>query len=139
MHEPKLDRQVAIPHLELGTQEAFAADIRLVTKYRDAFRRRGTVTRAQAVDTRFDDLRQMAALQDLFFQPHYVSHRFLVGTLICWLKKTTVRIANIVLKHSLVRQVELNQHSWNVALQLRLLEERVQKLEAQLEEVGRAP
>jgi hypothetical protein len=84
--------------------------------------------RSSSVLTR-DDLRHMAALQDLFFQRHFTSHRPVIGRIIVFGKNFIVSMLNRFLKISLVRQVELNQQFWELALSVHQLERRVQTLE----------
>ena len=80
------------------------------------------------------DLKSMAGLQDLFFTHHFTSHRRWLGPWIIFAKKISVGLLNRLLKISLVRQVELNQHLWNLALTVQHLEQRVLLLEQQQRE-----
>ena len=78
------------------------------------------------------DLKAMAGLQELFFTHHFTSHRRWFGPWIVFGKRLGVSLLNRLLKISLVRQVELNQHLWNLALSVQHLEQRVLHLEQQL-------
>jgi len=78
------------------------------------------------------DLKAMAGLQELFFTHHFTSHRRWLGPWIVLSKRLGVSLLNRLLKISLVRQVELNQHLWNLALSVQHLEQRVMHLEQQL-------
>lgn len=87
-----------------------------------------------------DSLREMAALQHLFFEHHFATHRLVTGAVIIAVKKIAVAVFNRVLRICLVRQVELNQHNWNVALSVYLMEERLRRVERLLEEMhGKGP
>ena len=80
------------------------------------------------------DLKQMAALQDLFFEHDFRSHRRIIGPLIILIKKLAISLCNKVLKISLVRQIEINQRNWQLAFAVYHLERRLNLLEAALKQ-----
>jgi hypothetical protein len=124
-----------VPPLDPQTAAAVAADAARLAPLKSAFAHAGLAEAWQGSHlVSWDDLRAMASLQDLFFTHHFASHRPVVGRLIVLAKRVTTVVLNRLLKIVLVRQVELNQRTWNLALNVRLLEDRVISLEKRLKE-----
>jgi hypothetical protein len=76
----------------------------------------------------------MAIALDLFHQQTFTSHRPVLGKLIVGAKTLISVVLGRLLRIVLVRQVDINQHAWNLALSVRELEERVIRLEKALQE-----
>jgi|GEM_PF-3892360 len=119
----------SIPPLEVEMIKEVHASIRELEPIMAEFRRRpiGAESKVELVSRR--DLQQMAALQNLFFEHHFTSHRPVLGKWIVRGKKLVVGLLNRFLKISLVRQEELNQLNWELALAVHQLERRVKALE----------
>lgn len=77
------------------------------------------------------DLITMASLLSIQYEPIITSHRRFLGPIIVGVKKIILRFINRWIKLSLTKQVEFNQMSFNLALKLESLEQRIQLLEQQ--------
>jgi hypothetical protein len=135
-----MDRQlVQIPDLDPTTRRQILDELQRVMPLMAEFARpqAGLDLPLQSLVS-LADLRDMAVLQDLFFERRFNSHRPLIGWFIAWGKQVVIRLLNRLLRVCLSRQVELNRHNWNLALAVHLLEKRIERIERAVAEATHA-
>jgi hypothetical protein len=79
------------------------------------------------------DLRDLALMQNIFYPTKFTSHRRFIGWFIVFIKELAVRALDPYLRRRLSRQFEINQFTWNLALNIRKQNEQIFVLKSRIE------